>query len=184
MVDCDRVTIAQAAKGDKKAFRRLYDHYAPFIWRIVFRSAGNDHDAAEEIVQETFIRIHRSLKSFNASSSLGTWIYRIAFNASQSFLSKRARLRAPMVPFIDDRPDPHGLAEAYETRDLVNTVLNGLTAEDRFLLVAREVDGLTFEEIAEICGKTSESLRTRMSRMKEKIRSIGACKPLLAEAAV
>lgn len=169
MVDCDRVTIERAAKGDKRAFKTLYDHYAPFVWRIVYRGIGNDHDAAEEIVQDTFVRIYSSLKSFRASSSLGTWIYRIAFNAVQSFLAKRAKLRAKLVPFSDDIAGPHGAADMFETRDMVNAVLGALSAEDRFLLVAREIDGLTFEEIADICGKTSEALRTRMSRMKERI---------------
>jgi RNA polymerase sigma-70 factor, ECF subfamily len=182
MLDLDCVTIAQAAKGDNKAFKSLYDHYAPFVWRVVYRSAGDDREAAEEIVQETFIRIHGSLKSYRGSSSLGTWIYRIAFNASQSFLAKRAKQRATVVPFADDRPDPYRLAEVYEAHDLVKAILDELTVEDRFLLVAREIDGLTFEEIADISGKTSEALRTRMSRMKERIATERENKSSLKEA--
>jgi len=182
MVDCDRVTIERAAGGDEKAFRKLYDHYAPFVWRIVYRTSGSDHEIAQEIVQETFVRIHRSLKSFNAASSLGTWIYRIAFNASQSFWTKRMRYKEKTISLADDEPDPRSSADAYEISEMVKKTLDELTVEDRFLLVAKEADELTFEEIAAISGKSPESLRTRMSRMKEKIRSIVDRKSLLKEA--
>ena len=184
MVDCDRVTIARAARGDEKAFRKLYDHYAPFVWRIVYRSSGSDHEAAQEIVQTTFVRIHRSLKSFNATSSPGTWIYRIAFNTANSFWSKRTRYRQTTVPLADDRPDRSSATDSYEARELVEKILGELAEEDRFLLVAKEVDGMTFEEIAAINGKSPESLRTRMSRMKERIRSVVERKHLLMEAVV
>jgi RNA polymerase sigma-70 factor (ECF subfamily) len=175
MIDCDRVTIELAARGDDKAFRRLYDHYAPFVWRIVYRTSGSDHETAREIVQETFVRIHRSLKSFTAASSLGTWIYRIAFNAAQSYLAKTVRYRETTRPLDPDEPATRYSAsfpaDNYEMREVVTRVLDGLTPEDRFLLIAKELDGLSFEEIAEISGKSPESLRTKMSRMKEKIRS-------------
>lgn len=171
MVDCDRVTIKQAARGDEKAFRRLYDHYAPFVWRIVYRTSGSDHETAQDIVQETFVRIHRSLKSFNAASSLGTWIYRVAFNTAQSYLARMARYHKTTEPLAPNEPDPRFKADTYEASEVVHKVLCSLSAEDRFLLVAKELDGLTFEEISSINGNSPESLRTRMSRMKEKIRS-------------
>jgi RNA polymerase sigma-70 factor, ECF subfamily len=183
MVDCDRVTIEQASQGHEKAFRRLYDHYAPFVWRIVYRTSGSDHETAQEIVQDTFVRIHRSLKSFNGSSSLGTWIYRIAFNAAQNHLAKLVRYRETTRPLSDDEPDVRFPADTYEAGEAVKKILDGLTAEDRFLLVAKEIDGLTFEELAAISGKSPESLRTRMSRMKEKIRSFVDSTPLPQEAA-
>ena len=171
MVDCDRVTIEQAARGDEKAFRRVYDHYAPFVWRIVYRTSGGDPETAREIVQETFVRIHRSLKSFKAASSPGTWIYRIAFNAGRSYWAGVVRYRETTRPLTPDEPDRRFPADTFETREVVEKILDGLTSEERFLLVAKEVDGLTFDEIAAICGKSPEALRTRMSRMKERIRS-------------
>jgi RNA polymerase sigma-70 factor (ECF subfamily) len=181
MVECDRVTIEQAARGEEKAFRKLYDHYAPFVWRIIYRTSGSDPEIAQEIVQDTFVRIHHSLKSFNAASSLGTWIYRIAFNTAQSYWAKLLRYRETTKPLALNEPDPHFPADMYDTREVVTMVLDGLTAEDRFLLVAKEVDGLTFEEIAAVSGKSPESLRTRMSRMKEKIRSSVSTTPGMKE---
>jgi len=182
MVDLDRMTIERAARGDQKAFRALYELYAPFVWRVVYRSAGGDRDAVEEIVQETFVRISQSLKKFTAESSLGTWIYRIAFNSTRSFWAKRAKERERSIPLITDKPDPVSSVEAFESGDMVERILGDLSAEERFLLIAREVDGLSFDEIAEISGKSSASLRTRMSRIKSRLSSMIDDSPYLKEA--
>ena len=184
MVDIDRITIERAAKGDDKAFRRLYDHYAPFVWRIVYRMVNGDRAASEEIVQETFVHIHRSFKKYAFESTLGTWIYRIAFNAAKDYLSRMLRHREVTVPYDDDRPNFFRATDIYETRELVQKILDSLQPEERFLLVAREVDGLTFEEIAAISGKSSESLRTRMSRLKDRIKETFGKEPVLEEAVV
>jgi RNA polymerase sigma-70 factor, ECF subfamily len=182
MVDLDRFTIERAAKGDKKAFKTLYDHYAPFVWRIVYRTAGNNSETAEEIVQDTFIRIHASLKKFSSVSALGTWIYRIAFNAANTCLAKRSHYQRTTISLTEDFPNPGRAGEDFETSDLVQKILSTLPAEDRFLLVAKEIDGLSFDQIAEITGKTSESLRTKMFRIREKIQSRTISEPLLKEA--
>jgi RNA polymerase sigma-70 factor (ECF subfamily) len=182
MVDLDRITIERAARGDEKAFRALYDHYSMFVWRVVVRSVGSDREMVEEIVQETFMKIHQSLKKFAADSSLGTWIFRIAFNTSKSYWAKKARERERTIPLIVDRADPTSAVAAFEAGDLVARVLADLPEEDRFLLVTREVEGLSFDEIATITGKSSAALRTRMSRIKLKIGTILESNPQLKEA--
>ena len=182
MVDLDRFTIERAAGGDSMAFRKLYDHYAPFVWRIVYRSAGGDREIAEEIVQDTFVRIHGSLKKFSAVAALGTWIYRIAFNAANTCMAKRSQYRRTNIPLPEEFPNPAAGSDAFETRDLVQKILSTLPLEDRFLLVAKEIDGMTFDQIAEITGKSSESLRTKLFRIREKIQQSTASEPLLREA--
>lgn len=182
MVDLDRFTIERAAKGDEKAFRKLYDHYAPFVWRIVYRTAGGDKETAEEIVQDTFIRVHGSLKKFGAVSTLGTWIYRIAFNAAVSCMTKRSRYRKTTAPLPDDFFLPGPTRDSFETKDLVHKILATLSDDERFLLVAKEIDGLTFDQIAAISGKSSASLRTKMFRIRDKIQNEMATEPLIKEA--
>ncbi|MCU0608999.1 MAG: RNA polymerase sigma factor [Chitinispirillaceae bacterium] len=169
MIDLDNITVGLATKGDSKAFRRLYDHYAPFVWRIAYRTIGHDKSMAEEIVQETFVRIHRSLRQFAANSTLGTWIYRITFNVANTILSARLRRKGTLVTLPDNLACGKFESNTWDTEDLLNKILNSLSPEERFLLVAREVDGLAYEEIADITGKSSESLRTKLSRLKEKI---------------
>jgi RNA polymerase sigma-70 factor, ECF subfamily len=169
MVDLDRFTMEQAIKGNPRAFKRLYDHYAPFVWRIVYRATGNDDEAAQEIVQETFVCIHRSLKSFTWASSPGTWIYRITLNASYRFLAIRNRRQKILLPLGCDVPGRIPGPEAYDTREFVTMILDSLTPQDRFLLMAKEVDGLTFRELADIFGITPPTLRLRMYRLKKKL---------------
>ena len=86
------------------------------------------------------------------------------------------------MPLIIDRADPTSAFEAFEAGDTAAKILADLPEEDRFLLVSREVEGLSFDEIAEITGKSSAALRTRMSRIKHKISIILENKPQLKEA--
>lgn len=184
MVDIDQATVERAKKGDHKAFRRLYDHYAPFVWRIVYRTAGGDKDTAAEIVQDTFINIHRSLKTFGFDASPGTWVYRIAFNAAKTFLLKRKRQRSGISEYDDDLHAGTFRTDEYDAAELVDKVLAALPIEDRFLLVAREVDGMSFDEIAAITGKSAEALRVRMFRMKQRIALNPEGRPIIEEVPV
>jgi RNA polymerase sigma-70 factor (ECF subfamily) len=169
MLEIDELTIRQAAKKDKRAFGRIYDYYSSFLWKVIYRTVNGDSDAAREIVQETFIRVYSSVGSFAFNSAFSTWLYRIAFNAANTFLSKRNRKRyvisEDMDIFIDKKPK-----KDYEKEELVNMLLKLISPEDRFLLVSREVEGVPFEELATITGKSSESLRTTVSRLKERLR--------------
>ena len=169
MIELDRDIIQNAVKGDRRAFRALYDFYAPFIWRVIFRSVSGDAELAAEIVQDTFIRVHRSLRKFRFDSSMSTWIYRIAYNCSMACFSRNAKVRSTFTP-LNENIVSHEGASGYESRELVTMALEGLSADDLFLLTTREVDGLSFEELAEIMKMKPGALRTRLHRLKETIR--------------
>ncbi len=168
MEDLDSETLKKAIKGDDKAFRALYDHYAPFVWRLVLRMTG-EQQLATELLQDTFIRVHGALKKFKGDSSFSTWIYRIAHNAV--LMSYRKNRKAKFHDPFDDQITACSHADQYLNKQLVNRVLADLSIEDRFLLVTREIDGLSFEEIAQICGISAGTLRTRLHRLKETIRN-------------
>lgn len=169
MVDIDQFCMGQATRGNSKALKRLYDHYAPFVWRIVYRTIGSNKHDAQEVVQDTFLRIYRSLKSFTGASSPGTWIYRITLNASLGFLANNRRRQETILPLHDDLPGRIPGPDEYDTREFADKILDMLKPHDRFLLTAKEVDGLTYDTLAEIFGKTSSSLRTRIFRLKKKV---------------
>jgi RNA polymerase sigma-70 factor (ECF subfamily) len=168
MEDLDSEILKKAIKGDDKAFRALYDHYAPFVWRLVLRMTS-DQQLATELLQDTFIRVHGALKKFKGDSSLSTWIYRIAHNAV--LMSYRKKRKMKLHDTFDDQIAAFSHADQYQNKQLVHKVLADLTIEDRFLLVTREIDGLSFEEIAQICGISAGTLRTRLHRLKETIRN-------------
>ncbi len=168
MEDLDSVTLKKAIKGDDKAFRVLYDHYAPFIWRLVLRMTG-EQQLATELLQDTFIRVHGALKKFKGEASFSTWIYRIAHNTV--LMSYRKNQKAKYHDPFEDQIAVCSHADLYQNKQLVHRVLADLTIEDRFLLVTREIDGLSFEEIAQICGISAGTLRTRLHRLKDSIRN-------------
>jgi RNA polymerase sigma-70 factor, ECF subfamily len=169
MKEIDEVTIRLAAKKDANAFKRLYDYYAGFVWKVIFRTVNGDREAAREVVQETFIKVYSSLRSFSFKSALSTWIYRIAFNTANTYAMKHRRTASAVDVETLARG---GGANTYENEEMVRIILHALSPEERFLLTSREVEGITFDELAEVLGRRAESLRTQMSRMKEKLRGM------------
>jgi RNA polymerase sigma-70 factor, ECF subfamily len=165
MTEIDDITIRQASKGDREAFKRLYDHYAPFVWKVAFRSANGQNHTAEEIVQETFIRVLSGLKRFGGNSALSTWIYRVAYNAAMTLVMKTPRGR-----FVDIEEIPVAADAAaggrYENQDLIRHILKNVSAEDRFLLTGHAVEGISFEELESITGINAGSLRVRLHRLR------------------
>lgn len=168
MEDLDSVTLKKAINGDDKAFKALYDHYAPFVWRLLFRMTG-EQQKAKELLQDTFIRVHGGLRKFKGDSSFSTWIYRIAHNSV--LMNYRQNQKSKFCDPFEDQVASCSQPDQYINKEMVTRVLSELSIEDRFLLVAREIDGLSFEEIAQICGTSAGALRTRLHRLKEAIRS-------------
>ena len=168
--DIDQITIKQASKGNKKAFARIYEMYSRFVWKVVFRTVNGDYNDASEILQRTFIRIYKSLSSFRHNSRFSTWIYRIAFNTSRSYLAERAKQweRTTELPenFSGNSGEPD-----YDAQQQVSRMLDTLSPEERFLLSGRELNGMSYEELAEVTGKNAGALRTQLHRIKEGIKT-------------
>jgi RNA polymerase sigma-70 factor, ECF subfamily len=169
MNEIDQTTIALAKKKDRNAFKRVYDFYAPFVWKIAFRTMHGDGEAAGEAVQDTFIRVHESLSGFSGESALSTWLYRIVFNVCISMLAKQKRMNI-MQELDENIPAGVSLGDTIDNKEQMRIILAGISAEERFLLTGREVLGLSYEELARITGKNPGSLRTQLSRLKDEIR--------------
>lgn len=168
MQELDEITLRKAIHHDHNAFKALYNLYAPFLWRVIYRMAPGDQLVARELLQDTFVNIHHALHHFRGDAALSTWLYRIAYTT----VLKRRRhqtIEKRNVPCTDQVAGTES-ADQFDNRQLTDQILSALAAEDRFLLVAREVDDLSFEEIAAITGKNSGALRTQLHRLKERIR--------------
>lgn len=154
------------ARNSSVGFRKLYDHYSPVLWRIILRTVDNDRVLAEDILQDLFVSVHRSLHKFKGESALSTWLYQIAWRMAVKARLRRSKRKSREISVEFDL--------AYHPEDFEQTVelvLNSLSEEERFLLVSREIDGFQFEELAVITGQSSGALRTAVSRLKEKIRT-------------
>ena len=168
MKELDTITLHRARNGDKKAFKALYDHYSPFVWRVIFKMVSGDHVLAQELLQETFVKLHGALKHFRGESGLSTWIYRIAYNFAITAFNQRKRFTG--LEDTEKTLAGNEKADSYDNSEFIKKVLAELNADDRFLLVAREVDGMSYDEISEITGQSEGALRTRLHRIKELLR--------------
>ena len=88
MHESDRTAVAEARGGDSEAFRSLVERHSRYVYQVAFRMTGNGHDA-EDVVQETFLRVHRQLNRFEARADFRTWLHRITVNASIDLIRSR-----------------------------------------------------------------------------------------------
>ncbi|MFQ5952471.1 MAG: RNA polymerase sigma factor [Candidatus Omnitrophota bacterium] len=174
MRDIPKETILQAAEGDLDAFEEIYKASSGLVYNTALRITASKEDA-EDVTQEVFIKVHRSLKNFRFRSSLKTWIYRIAANTAINKYKKRKREKMRTVEY-DDKIETEYAAENAEkelyrsdNEKLIGSVLNMLNPEQRACIVLRSIEGLSYEEIAKTLGININTVRTRLKRARERI---------------
>jgi RNA polymerase sigma-70 factor (ECF subfamily) len=155
---------------DDAAVRELTRRYNQRLFRIA-RGILRDDSAAEDVVQETYIRVFTHLEQFRGDSSVGTWLVRIAMNLALG----RIRSRKPTVD-IDDTahasadPDPETLMARHELRSLIERAIDELPDAFRTVFVARIVEGLSIQETAELFHLRPETVKTRVHRARRALR--------------
>jgi len=168
--EIDDITLERAKRGNAAAFRSLYAHYSSFVWRLCFRSSNGDISCAEEIMQNTFVKVHRHLGGFSRGSAFSTWLYKVTYHCINEYFAKAAKHNARTTGFDEEYMGGAEPRQTFEDRQFVDKLLEPLSETDRFLLTAREVDGLSYEELADIMGVKEGTLRTRLTRLKSDIR--------------
>lgn len=178
----ERRFIDRLIARDERAFNELVHTYEQRVFRLVFRMLGR-RDEAEDMAQEVFVQVFKAVGQFRGESKLSTWIYRIAVNLCKNrakYLSRRhadlqdefepaqERLSAPHgkgVTFSDvSRPDD--MVEGYEIERIVQRCISELEADFREVLVLRDVEDLSYEEIAEITGLADGTVKSRIFRAR------------------
>lgn len=170
----DQGLVARAREGDQDAFEELVRRETPQLYRLLLRMLGNPA-AAEDVVQECFIRAWRALPSFRGEARFSTWIYRIAINEANRFLARESRRE--LLPFDDvmlDVPDLGAstteLAEARELRERLEALLLELPAHYRAAVVLRDVEGFSNEEAAELLELELRNFKSRLHRGRMALR--------------
>ncbi len=172
--------IHSARKGDSMAFGELMQAHQDKIYTLCYRMTGNAEDAAD-LTQEVFLSAWRSLSRFQEQSSFGTWVYRMATNASIDFLRREKRRqvlsmtmeedseeRQAQVP--DERYSPHRLLEQKEARQAVADALAALSPEHRQVLVLREMEGLSYQEVGQLLDLEEGTVKSRIARARLALR--------------
>ncbi len=164
--------IRATLDGDKSAFAELVERFKDRLYNGMLQFVGS-HDEAEDVVQETLVQAYLKLHTFQGNSKLFTWLYRIAFNNALS----RARRKRNDLSIEQSREitgsDPEDRVEAPDARMLrtervamVHAALNMLTEEHKNILVLREMEGTSYEDIAIILDINIGTVRSRLSRAR------------------
>ena len=190
--DTDQMLVARAVAGDQRAYELLVLKYQRRIERLIGRMV-RDTDLVEDIAQETFIRAYRALGQFRGEAQFYTWLYRIAVNTAKKALVDLKR--DPLVSESalrggDDEDEtsaveneltspetPETVLAAKEIAATVNSAMEALPEELRQAVTLREIEGLSYEEIAEAMNCPIGTVRSRIFRAREAISA--KVKPLL-----
>lgn len=169
----DAALIAQAQGGDQAAFRTLVERYQHRLYAVAFGVLHHREDALDA-VQETLIKMHRALDTFQSQSAFFTWLYRICMNAAIDLQRKRARrptvefdealdpgdvVGGPVVPNV---PNPARALSTQELGERIEAAIAHLPEAQQRVVVLREIESLSYQEIADICEC---SIGTVMSRL-------------------
>ena len=175
-------------EGDERAFADLFATYRNLVWGVLYHLMPNDPDL-EDVVQQAFVEVFRSLSSFEGRSKLSSWIARVALHVGYHHL-RRKRSRPPdyeavsnIPETVDDSPDadPETGARRAEIVHRVRAVLAGLPEKKRTVFILADLQGLPQEEVAEIVGVRIATVRTRLFYARREFYKKAAKDPILAE---
>ncbi len=183
----EAAVIRRVIDGDVNAFEDLVTAYEKNVYNLALRTTGNAQDA-EDMVQEAFLKAYNSLPGFRGDSKFSVWLYRIVSNVCLDFLRRQNRRPSTSLSVEDeegeesqlDIPDesqsPETLLEQKLTREAVQRGLQSLSGEQRQILLLREIQGLSYEEIAQALDLEAGTVKSRIFRARKKL-----CAFLLAD---
>jgi len=173
------IDVLPAEGSDSDSFRALVEEHSPMVFRLAHRMTGNVSDA-EDVVQETFLKAHRSLAGFDERARFGTWVYRIAVNAAIDVIRRRGRMTAarrisdddpPVVETIPSTaPLPDRLAMSGQIQRDVTAALTRLSPRERAAFVLRHMEGMPIEKIAQILKIGPNAVKQTVFRAVQKLR--------------
>ena len=177
-MSADADLISRAAAGDPSAFQAIVERHRSMVYRVAFQFAGNHHDA-EDIAQEVFIKVYRSLDRFRQDAQLTSWMYRIVMNAC---IDHRRRHRlATAAPFgeeaeqrmlntPEETPDPEERAYAGELGQVLEWEIGRLPKGQRVVFVMRHHQGMKLSEIAEALGLAEGTVKRQLHAAVRRLR--------------
>lgn len=174
----DQELVQRFRAGDGQAFDELVERWGPSIWRLAWRLTGDANDA-QDVRQMTLMRAYSALDSFNGEASLSTWLYRVVLNLCRDRLrGERARERATLDAGrrlngngSGHAPGPEHELQAAEAARRIASAIDELPREEREVVVLRHYHDLSFPEIAEVLGAPATTVKSRMTRGLERLRS-------------
>ncbi|MCX8130142.1 MAG: sigma-70 family RNA polymerase sigma factor [Clostridia bacterium] len=184
MSENEKILLEKAKNGDLKAFELLIEGYQKKVYNIALRMIGN-HDDANELAQEVFIRILKSIKNFKEESTFSTWVYRITTNICLDELRKRKNRKTVSIDeemkledgevarqIEDIKPLPDIIAERNELKKIVTEAIQLLSEEHKLVIVMRDIQGFSYEEIAKVTKIPEGTVKSRINRARLALKEI------------
>lgn len=179
--EADQALVERVQAGDQEAYGLLVTKYQRKLMRLISRLV-RDPAEVEDVAQETFIKAYRALPNFRGDSAFYTWLYRIGINTAKNWLVANGR-RTPTSTEVDseeaesyeegdllrDVDTPERLMMSRQIADTVNAAVDKLPEDLRTAITLREIDGLSYEEIAQMMGCPIGTVRSRIFRAREAI---------------
>ncbi len=179
--EIDQKLVERAQGGDKHAFEMLVAKYQRKLGRLLSRFI-RDPAEVEDVAQEAFIKAYRALPSFRGESAFYTWLYRIGINTAKNYLVAQGRRAPTSTDFDTDEAEtfedadqlrdintPESLMQSRQVAETVNAAMESLPEELRTAIVLREIEGLSYEEIAEVMSCPIGTVRSRIFRAREAV---------------
>jgi RNA polymerase sigma-70 factor (ECF subfamily) len=181
--EVDQQLVERAQRGDKHAFELLVEKYQRRLGRLISRFVRNAAEA-EDVTQEAFIKAYRALPAFRGDSAFYTWLYRIGINTAKNHLVSQGRRAPTSTPFdaedaeefedaalLHEVSTPENELMSKQVIEVVNSSLQELPDDLRTALTLREIEGLSYEEIAAVMDCPIGTVRSRIFRAREAIAS-------------
>ncbi len=188
----DVALVAECQNGNPAAFEELVRRYKDRVYNVVYRFLGN-HEDAEDVALEVFMRAHQGIRGFRGSARLYTWLYSIAGNLARNKLrdsGRKGRNRGASLEELQERaPDiaqhatastlaPDMVMQARETQELLQAALEELPEHYRLAFVLRTFDNLSYDEIAESLGCPKGTVKSRLNQarilLRDRLKELGA----------
>jgi len=181
----ERLLVRRLRDRDEKAFREMVEEYRERVYGLTYRMLGNQEEA-EDVAQEVFITVFKSIDSFRGDSKLSTWLYRITANHCKNRIKYLARrhdrkqaefdeevARGPAAgavaaPTVQKRPDEE--LQGAQLQVVLQEAIEALDDEQRLLVVLRDIEELSYEEICEITGLALGTVKSRIHRARVTLR--------------
>ena len=184
MSNQEELLLEKSKAGDVEAFEKLIEIYQKKIFNLAYRMIGN-FDDANDLAQETFIRVFRSIASFKGQSAFSTWIYRITTNVCLDELRKRKNKKEMSLDaeiqledgemkrqIMSDDPLPDEVAERDEIRSIVSGAIDSLPEDQRLVITLRDIQGLSYDEIADVLDCPSGTVKSRINRARQALKNV------------
>ncbi len=163
----DEPVIKACQQGDREAFRLLFETYKDRVYSVAYYSFGGDEAAASDITQQIFLKLMNAIGQFRGESQFTTWLHRLVVNACIDEQRKRRRFEGLEAIRMIQRSDRRSQERRFERRELADSVkvaIGELKPKFRMPVLLKYVEGLSYEEIAEVLGCSKGTVASRLNR--------------------